>query len=225
MAQWPSSRRPAVVIRSTLPITLAAFLLSVTSGCGGSDARPAVVVETLPSGMVATTYRTLSVTWLPLDTLAVWDVWSGESGYLFNRLTTAVGGDGIFFILDSGNRQVAATDAAGRVLRVFGGRGEGPGEFGFPRFLNLVGDELWVGDIMPMRFSVFRTDGTFLRTVASRAALVPDQERCEVLPDGRVLNTADAFDGPLSLIAWDLARGTGDTLATLSTLPPVVYQR
>jgi hypothetical protein len=205
-------------------MTMGILLLCPATGCGRSNDGPHVVIETLASGVVQTTYRTLPEIPLPLDTLAVWDVWSGDSGYLFSRLTTAVGADDEFFLLDSGNRQVVATDVRGRVRRAFGGRGEGPGEFGFPRFLDLVSAELWVGDIMPMRFSVFGPDGTFRRTVPSRVALVPDQERCAVLPDGRVLNTADAFEGPLSLIAWDLVRGTGDTLAVIATLPPVILE-
>ncbi len=214
----PVVARPDAVLVSIL---LAAVLLA--AGCArGPEGN--VTVETLPSGVIQTTYTALPLRTLELDTVAVWDVWSGASGYLFSRLTTAAGSDNGFYVLDSGNRQVVETDLAGRMRTVFGGRGEGPGEFGFPRFLNVVGDEVWVGDIMPIRFSVFGRDGDFRRTITHQARLAPDANRCAVMPDGRVLNALDALGGLLSLLCWDLEAGTVDTLATLQSMPEIIVE-
>ncbi len=198
-------------------------MLLLLYGCGRSG-EPVFSVEALDSGVIQTTWSSLPLSTLEVDTIAVWDVWSGESGYHFNRLTTVAGIEDGFYVLDSGNRQVVETDLAGQVRNVFGERGEGPGEFGFPRFLNVVGDEVWVGDIMPMRFSVFSLDGTHQRTVLSQARLAPDANRCAILPDGRVLNALDAIDGLFSLLRWDLSTNTTDTLATLRSMPPIVIE-
>jgi len=202
---------------------IAAGVFLILSGCSPRT-DSGVRVESLASGVIQTTYTELSLRPLTLDTVAVWDVWSGEAGYLFSRITTAVGSGNGFYILDSGNRQVVETDLAGRVRNVFGGRGEGPGEFGFPRFLNVVDDEVWVGDLMPRRFSVFDRNGQHRRTITMQFGLAPDANRCAVLPDGRVLNALDALDGTFSLLAWNLQTQTADTLATLASLPPIVIE-
>ncbi len=203
------------------PIPILTVLL--VAGCGGQRGSDPVVTR-LPSGEVVTTYRSLPIHPLVLDTLAVWDLWSGESGYLFSRLAGAAGDAGGFYLLDSGNRQVVATDPRGRVRTVFGRRGEGPGEFGFPRFLNVVGAQVWVGDIMPVRFSLFDPDGTFRRTIPSLRPLVPGPDGCAILPDGRVLNAMDEVDGRLALLRFDPATGTGDTLAVMESLAAVVIE-
>ncbi len=202
---------------------LFSMMLLVIGGCGRSSGAD-FTVETLESGIIETTYTSLPIAWLAVDTVAVWDVWSGDSGYHFNRITAAAGFDEGFFILDSGNRQVIETDLAGQVRNVFGNRGEGPGEFGFPRFLNVVDDEVWVGDIMPTRFSVFSRDGAHRRTISHQARLAPDANRCAILPDGRVVNSLDAIDGLLSLLRWDLGSATADTLAVMPSMPPIVIE-
>lgn len=202
---------------------LSVGILLMVGGCGRSSGAD-FTVETLESGVIETTYTDLQFTWLPLDTVAVWDIWSGESGYHFNRITTVAGIDDGFLVLDAGNRQVVETSLHGEARNVFGNRGEGPGEFGFPRFLNLVDDEVWVGDILPTRFSVFGRDGAHRRTISHQARLAPDANRCAVLPDGRVVNAIDAIDGTFSLLAWNLESGATDTLAVMQSLPPVVIE-
>lgn len=212
--------------KATSPLYIVILLCVVlvsAAGCGGATEQD-YRIETLDTGVIQTTYAILPLKALTVDTVAVWDVWSGEGGYLFNRLTAVAGIEDGFYILDSGNRQVVEVDLEGRMRNVFGQRGEGPGEFGFPRFLNVLNEEVWVGDIMPMRFSVFSRDGAFRRTISSRARLSPNQDRCAVLSDGQVLNSIDALDGHLSLLRWDLEEGTCDTLATMQSLPEVIIE-
>jgi len=210
-------------VRQEHVYSLMLLLFLSLAGCGRQENVP-MTTAILPSGVIETTYAELPLHPLAVDTVAVWDVWSGEAGYLFSRLTAVVGFEDGFYVLDSGNRQVVETDLRGRVRNVFGQRGEGPGEFGYPRFLNIVADEVWVGDIMPMRFSIFDRDGSFRRTVPSQARLAPDQNRCAILPDGRILNALDDLDGVFSLLAWNLQTATADTLARCRSMPPIIIE-
>lgn len=84
---------------------------------------------------------------------------------------TAVGGltvgrDGSLYVSQPQDGVVRVYDARGRFARAFGKSGEGPGEFRRPSQLGWRGDTLWVTDAGQTRISLFRADGTFLRSIA-----------------------------------------------------------
>jgi hypothetical protein len=73
---------------------------------------------------------------------------------------------GAFYISDAMNGQVLQYAPDGSFIRTFGRPGRGPGEFGFPNPLALVGDSiLAVGDMGNLQLTLFdRRTGSFLRS-------------------------------------------------------------
>jgi DNA-binding beta-propeller fold protein YncE len=61
----------------------------------------------------------------------------------------------------------AAAAGARGVLYTFGHFGKGPGEFMRPQSMVIDGDTLYVTDACNHRIQVFKTDGTFIRTMGS----------------------------------------------------------
>jgi hypothetical protein len=76
-------------------------------------------------------------------------------------LVTDVGMDysGNLYLLDGYGMQVVVFDSTGRELRKFGRKGEGPGEFGSPRLITVIGDSVF---IVSDRLSIFDRTGKFL---------------------------------------------------------------
>ncbi|MEX2282748.1 MAG: hypothetical protein WEE89_09725 [Gemmatimonadota bacterium] len=89
-------------------------------------------------------------------------------------------------------RVVRNFDAAGKVLKKFGRRGEGPGEFRNPALMDWRGDTLWVYDSVQRRFHLFATDGRVLGTIsvipegADARSPMPASPRA-LLNDGSIL--------------------------------------
>ena len=97
----------------------------------------------------------------PLLTIGGDDV---AAAYAFNRVSDiAAGADGTIYVLDAGDQAVKAYDAAGRFLRRFGRRGEGPGEFTVAVGLR-VDSVVTVFDATQSRYSVFSLAGEHRRT-------------------------------------------------------------
>lgn len=74
----------------------------------------------------------------------------------------APAGDGGVWVLDGEAREVIRIDAAGREVRRFGGPGEAPDRFQYPRRLHRRGDTLWVEDLGLARWSAWTVDGAAL---------------------------------------------------------------
>ena len=72
---------------------------------------------------------------------------------------------GNFYISDRKEDHIKVFDGAGRYLRTIGRHGQGPGEFEGIAGLSIVSltGELVVYDVLQMRFSFFKTDGTYVR--------------------------------------------------------------
>ena len=85
-----------------------------------------------------------------------------EGGY-FNRIGAIVMRDDGLWVLDAGHRQVFRFDAAGRLAVVFGGQGNGPGEFILPSALR-VDSVVTIPDVRQVRVSRFTLDGEHLET-------------------------------------------------------------
>lgn len=76
-----------------------------------------------------------------------------------------VGRDGRVYVSQPQEGIVRVYDARGRFLRKIGRSGEGPGEFERPSRLGWRGDTLWVGDSPQARISLFRQDGSYVRSI------------------------------------------------------------
>ncbi len=108
------------------------------------------------------------------------DIW--EPGYNPGSLLDPAGADagpgGVFFVADSGHDRVVVVDAAGDIVRDFGGLGDGPAELRRPRdvAVDAARDRIYVVDTGNRRISVFRLDGSPLlqwRTAGPDFGFVP----------------------------------------------------
>ena len=76
--------------------------------------------------------------------------------------------DGRTYLLDRGNNHVLVWDAQGRFLKVFGEKGQGPGQFAFTRrgagALEILEDQLVVLDGGLKKLHFFSLEGVYLRT-------------------------------------------------------------
>ncbi|MBN2135139.1 MAG: hypothetical protein JW737_05375 [Acidobacteria bacterium] len=66
-----------------------------------------------------------------------------------------------FYFLDSKAKNVKKYSPAGKLLKVIGKEGEGPGEFIFPQWTVVIGDKLYVSDV-DGHYKVFSIDGNFI---------------------------------------------------------------
>ena len=190
------------------------------TGCGGSSSLRDYVVETLPSGAIRTTYHSLPLRRLDLDTLAVWNLWDEDrAGYAFSSVRAAVGVDDGFLLLDAGSRQVVMVDREGRARYAFGARGDGPGEFQFPRILFRDDANIWVFDIMTLRFSIFSSLGEFRRDIRLKERWSLAARRMALTPGPKLLAATSTREGNRSLLAAPLDFSALDTLATMKTYP------
>lgn len=77
------------------------------------------------------------------------------------------------YVADTHAHDIKVFDEAGNFVGHFGERGDGKGEFNFPTFLALRGDELYVSDTMNARIQVVSAeDGEFRRTIGTRGTYV-----------------------------------------------------
>lgn len=64
------------------------------------------------------------------------------------------------YVADTGAHDVKLFDADGKLVKVIGQHGEGPGQFNFPTHLAFAQDQLYVTDAMNSRVQVFSGDGS-----------------------------------------------------------------
>jgi sugar lactone lactonase YvrE len=77
------------------------------------------------------------------------------------------------YVADTHAHDVKVFDPSGTLVGNFGERGDGKGEFNFPTFVALQGDELYVSDTMNARVQVISAEnGEFRRTIGSRGLYV-----------------------------------------------------
>lgn len=128
--------------------------------------------------------------------------------------------DGLYFVLDFGKMSILAFDSAGKYVRSFGRKGEGPGEFESPTIVAVSGDTLVVFDRNHLRTTRFRTDGSLLDIVTAREfgrirSLLPITGEKAIITTGRTEYRGNYMYRGSDLLVVDIA-GT-DTLASVST--------
>jgi hypothetical protein len=202
--------------------------LIIMSSLTGLATAPSVraqapVRETLRSGVVRENWSQLPLRTLQVDTLAAWDLWGPENDYTFSFIMDAAGSPAGFYLIDYRNRQVVLVDRQGRVKQVIGRAGEGPGEFGRPRYLDFLQGELFVADFGNQRLSVFGEDGRFLRSHRWRGRGQPAGEEpgIRVLTGDQILYALTQPNGRWTLLQQGLESGRPDELAVLQSLKVV----
>lgn len=97
-----------------------------------------------------------------------------ESTDVFIQAPRAVDWDehGSIYVLDASAQSIHQWDSAGRYVKTFGNKGEGPGEFAFSTARNshqptltILNNEIWVYDDGPHQMEIFDHSGTFKRQI------------------------------------------------------------
>jgi len=199
--------------RPTLFLTLPVLILSFgactdrSSSPGLLDLEPWVADNDLRVGSVDD--PDYSLTWFRSLTVS-------ESG----RMYTAHGQEQV----------VRAFDPDGTLLRVIGGRGDGPGEFQGIGPLGWVGDTLWVLDFSLYRFNLFSEAGDFLSSFSvpfgyQEGPDAPQPPRAAgLLSDGRVHGAPPAFssqveNGTLTHHRILLLSREGEVVDSVASIP------
>jgi hypothetical protein len=106
--------------------------------------------------------------------------------------------DGSVYVFDAQDTQMKVYDSAGRLLRRFGRRGQGPGEFDRFVRMGIVGDTVWTIDSFRGRIALFDRQGRILATGLAEAIDIPIDDRTVrvrpsvMLPDGYFVGSANA---------------------------------
>jgi len=92
-----------------------------------------------------------------------------KEDYWFSALNSiAVDNSGNIYTLDPKDIKIRVFDPMGLLLRTFGRKGQGPGEFSGPGSLRIMADgNLVVGDILKRTFTYLTLDGKHLKTVST----------------------------------------------------------
>jgi hypothetical protein len=94
------------------------------------------------------------------------------------------------YVLDRQSNRVMVYDRTGRFLRQIGKKGQGPGELIQPMNLLFAADgTLVVSDLGRFGYSIFRTDGTFVRNVTSEGLMPGARTGLSWHPRGGVVGT------------------------------------
>ncbi len=85
---------------------------------------------------------------------------------LLRPVGVAISADGKrLYIVDALSSQIHVTTLKGKFLRSIGRKGDGPGEFNRPTYLDVGGDgKLYVSDSMNHRIQILDSEGNFIRT-------------------------------------------------------------
>ena len=154
-----------------------------------------------------------------------------DDSWVFGTIRdVAVDRMGRVYVIDMSDQKIRVFDAAGKVLRVVGGRGRGPGEYTQAKKVEVVNDTLWVADNFNARLTALSLEtGKVLR---STRAQVYDQSTSgvsvaglfTVKPDGMVDATATK---PVTMrVHHELAGASKRQQIALFivTRPPIVHR-
>jgi hypothetical protein len=98
------------------------------------------------------------MTWRPVETLRIGS--SDEAGYPLKPISALLPApDGSIYVWQLGQQELPQFGPDGRLIRVLGGDGDGPGELRTIAGFGLLGDTLWVSDIQNEKISYFSHDG------------------------------------------------------------------
>ncbi|HDJ86245.1 MAG TPA: 6-bladed beta-propeller [Chromatiales bacterium] len=84
---------------------------------------------------------------------------------------------GLIYVADTGANDIKVFNDDGKLVKVIGRRGRGPGEFNGPTHITFAGDRLYVSDTLNARIEVFDARGKYLRTFGRRGLYLGDLVR------------------------------------------------
>lgn len=165
------------------------ILSPALAACAGGTGTPAVVVDTLASGVVRVRNRDGGLwaaggAWKPRELARIGET-EGASPYVLTAVSDVeMGPDGRVYVLENRAKELRVFALDGTHLATIGRPGRGPGEFTDPEGLAWGPDgELWVVDVGSQRYTLVSPAGdlvaTYPRPVDSRngfwgGAIAPD---------------------------------------------------
>jgi hypothetical protein len=188
-ATTPGKTSSAMTARSAAYATVLLLLL----GCEGAGSAGSPSVQTRDSAGVRLVENTGSAPgalgWRVDEAPLVSIGGDGEAGGPLFQVTDAMRlGDGRIVVASAGTQQIRIYGADGRMLRVVGRAGEGPGEFRAPFWLGrLRGDSIAAWDVALRRFSIFTPAGDFVRSITPSGLQGVFPQAVGALPDGRFI--------------------------------------
>ena len=158
-----------------------------------------------------------------------WLTFSHEPGWV-----EAWPGGGAAFV-GADEASIVLVTPSGELVRTFGRRGEGPGEFRVVTSFGVVEDTLWVRNGPEPRLSLFDTAGSHVRTVRSRVSFGEGRFSWPsgisgLLRDGRRWATPMGFEqgrlrSPKPIVVFSALGTAGDTILWRAGFDGLVVER
>ncbi len=121
---------------------------------------------------------------------------------------------------DALTHRILEFDRSGKLLRSFGSKGEGPGEFVDISGLVSLGGDFVVADRQTNRFSLFDSTGMFVRSIRRGLLGAPMPWKATALDSMTILDFFPALDGShVSFVPVEVNLSTGGH----DTLPPISF--
>ncbi len=199
----PPGRMNGCLARAALGPTRAAFVALVVAtgaGCDAADEHRVTALAIDSAGVeLVTSDPTTSVFSCEVNaepTLSIGGVLRDEEVLFSSVRGVGMLSDGSIVVADRiGSDMIRIFDRTGTLVRSFGRRGEGPGEFRDPWMVYVVaGDTIHVGDYRPMRYNVFTSEGEWVRAVQLEPLYLNPSHGGGVLVGGRTVNTRETAD-------------------------------
>lgn len=109
-----------------------------------------------------------------------------EEVFFRNPRGICTNSQGQIYISDFDAHDIKIFNPEGKLIKLVGQQGQGPGDLYSPSFIDFAADRLIVWESMNRRFSIFDKDGRFINTMQ----LAQENGRAEglrILPDGRLI--------------------------------------
>jgi len=110
------------------------------------------------------------------------------AGIVFqNPRGVAADAKGRVYVADADAHHLKVFGANGKFLRTIGRKGQGPGEFQGPEFVEIGGGRIYVWESMNRRISAFDAEGKFITSTPFNPGAFGVFIRMRALPDGRLV--------------------------------------
>ncbi len=153
-----------------------------------------------------------------------------EESMLFRPSRILTDEDGWYYVEDWGNSRIAVFDPEGHFNHAFGRKGQGPGEFEYPRIVSIEDGTVTVYDLTQSRTTRFSTGGELLsvdshifeaRSHVSEIYHTPDGKRI-LLGEPPVMFSSSSLNRAYGTsVRATVVSSAGDTIAVLDT-PEVI---
>lgn len=104
-----------------------------------------------------------------------------------NPRGVAVDAKGLVYVADADAHHLKVFGADGKFLRTIGRKGQGPGEFQGPEFVEIGGGRIYIWESMNRRISALDAEGKFIASTPFNPGAFGVFIRMRALPDGRLV--------------------------------------